>query len=195
MSQQVIHLDFVSLSPAAGPEAREHLLEAASQLATLPHVLSLGAIDAGAGPETRSDFDLVFYFLLPEFTALEPFGTDSRYTGFLQGEIAPRLKAFAGVDVSVDVSLDADLLTGGAYATCVALMAPDETYDWEVREALQAWCDTAAPATSTGGLAVGEKQLYRGAALAFAAAPLSVPRPDASRFRTTLIAGTVRALA
>ncbi len=189
MSQQVLHLDFVSLNQEAGAQDREHLLEAASRLAALPQVLSLGAIDAD--PESESDFDLVFYFLLPDFSALEPFGTDSRYAGFLQGEVAPRLKGFTGADVR----LETDFVAGGVHAACFALMAPDETYDWEVREALETWCDSAAGATSVAGLAVGEKQLYRGAGLAFTAAPVSVARPDASRFRSTLVVGTARTLA
>jgi hypothetical protein len=156
-------------------------------LAELPQVQTLGAIEAD--PASESDFDLVVYFLLPEFTALEPFGTDSRYAGFLQRAVAPRLKAFAGADVR----LEADFAADGDHAACLALMAPEETYDFEVREALQTWCD-AATGSSDVGLAVGEKQIYRGAALAFGANPIAAERPDASRFRTTLIAGTARSL-
>jgi len=189
VSLQVLHLDFISLSPIAGPDGRKQLLEAAAQLSVLPQVQSLGAIEADAEP--GSDFDIVFYFLLPEFSALETFGTDSRYAGFLQRAVAPRLKAFAGADVR----LEDDFALSGTEAACLALMAPEETYDWEVREALQGWCDSAAGSSSVVGLAVGEKQMYRGAALAFGAARIAAERPEASRFRSTLIAGTVRTLA
>lgn len=189
MSLQVLHLDFISLSPTTGTDDRKQLMDAAAQLSALPQVQSLGAIEAAA--ESGSDFDLVFYFLLPEFSALEPFGTDSRYAGFLQRAVAPRLKAFAGADVR----LEDDFALSGTHAVCLALMAPEETYDWEVREALQGWCDSAAGSSSVVGLAVGEKQMYRGAALAFGATPIAAERPDDTRFRSTLITGTARTLA
>lgn len=188
MSQQVLHLDFISLSPDAGPDDRKQLLEAAAQLSQLPQVQSLGAIEAAAA--SQSDFDLALYFLLPDFTALEPFGTDTRYAGFLQGAVAPRLKAFAGADVR----LEADFAAEGAYAACLALMAPEETYDWEIRDALQAWRDAVPGVSGAVGLAVGEKLLYRGAALAFAPEPITNARPDAPKFRATLIAGAARPL-
>ncbi len=189
MSQQVLHLDFIALSQAAGPSDREHLLKAAAQLSVLPQVQSLGAIEADPG--SQSDFDLVFYFLLSDFAALEPFGTDSRYASFLQGAVAPRLKAFAGADVR----LEADFQAGGEYAACAALLAPDETYDWEVRDTLQAWCGTLGGGTSDVGLAVGEKQLYRGAALAFGPTPLRIDNPQTSQLKMTQIAGNARTLA
>jgi hypothetical protein len=189
VSLQVLHLDFISLSPDAGTENRKQLLDAASQLSVLPQVESLGVIEAGAG--SQSDFDLVFYFLLPDFSALEPFGTDRRYAGFLQGAVAPRLRAFAGADVR----LESDFAADGASAVCIAVMAPEETYDWEVREALQAWHDATGASFGAVGLAVGEKQMYRGAALAFGTSLDPAERPDTDRFRSTLIAGTARKLA
>lgn len=189
MSLQVLHLDFISLSSTAGPDDREHLLEAAAELAALPRVQSLGAIEADA--TSGSDFDLVFYFLLPEFSALEPFGTDTRYAGFLQRSVAPRLKAFAGADVR----LEDDFTGAGPHAACLALMAPEETYDWEVRDALQGWCDSTGRASGVVGLAVGEKQIYRGGALAFGEARLAAERPADARFRSTLITGTAQTLA
>jgi hypothetical protein len=189
VTQQVIHLDFISLSPDTGPEDRNQLIDDAAQLSALPQVESLGVIEADEA--SGSDFDLVFYFQLPDFTALEPFGTDPRYAGFLQGSVAPRLKAFAGADVR----LETGFVAGGASGACIALMAPEETYDWEVRDALQAWRDATNSAASALGLAVGEKQMYRGVALAFADTLQLPERPEASRFRTTLIAGAARALA
>ena len=47
-------------------------------------------------------------------------------------------------------------------------MAPEETYDWEVRDALRAWGDADPGGLPVIGLAIGEKQMYRGAALALA---------------------------
>jgi hypothetical protein len=188
VSQQVIHLDFISLSPSAGPDDRSQLMNAAAVLSALPQVATLGVIESGASSE--SDFDLVFYFLLPNLASLEPFGTDPRYTGFLQGAVAPRLKAFAGADVR----LEADFKAEGPLGACLALMAPEETYDWEVRDALRAWGDAVCGGAAVG-LAVGEKQMYRGAALAFAGALTAAEKPEATRFKATLISGAARTLA
>jgi hypothetical protein len=189
VSQQVIHLDFISLSPATSPEDRKQLINAAAKLSALPQVVSLGVIESDAGP--RPDFDLVFYFLLPDFASLEPFGTDRRYIEFLQGNIAPRLKAFAGADVR----LEDDFEAVGPLGACLALMAPEETYDWEVRDALRAWGDAVAAGAAVVGLAIGEKQMYRGVAIAFADSLKAAEKPEASQFRTTLVSGTARMLA
>ena len=187
MTQRVLHLDFVLLNDRAGPEDREALFAAAAELATLPQVEAVGVIEAEKGSD--SDFDLVFHFLLPDFTALEPFGTDPRYVAFLQGAVAPRLKAFAGADVRLDDDLEAE----GDFAACLAIMAPEETYDWEIHDALQASSRDVDGAVAIG-LAVGEKQLYRGAALAFGSAVPSLTRPDETKFRSTLISGPARTL-
>jgi hypothetical protein len=187
VSQQLLHLDFVLLSPATGPDDRRQLLEAAAELAALDGVITLGAIEAEAG----SDFDLAFYFVLAEFAALEPFGTDPRYSRFLQGEVAPRLRGFTGADVR----LDDDFGAAGSLAAVIAVMAPEETYDWEVREALQAWVDATGAAESAIGLAAGERQLYRGVALAFGEALQTAPAPDPQRFRVSSLRGRAQTLA
>ena len=51
--------------------------------------------------------------MLEGFTYLEPFGTDARYVRFLQGTVAPRLKAFAGADVSLDAPFEASQTVRG----------------------------------------------------------------------------------
>lgn len=186
MSQQVLHLDFVSLSPATGPQDRQQLIEAAGALAAIDGVIATGVIEGEAG----SVFDLAFFFVLNDFTALEPFGTDPRYSRFLQGEVAPRLKAFAGADVR----LEEDFTASAGRGAVIAAMAPDETYDWEVREALQAWADATGGTTSAVGLAVGERQAYRGVALAFGATLQDAPAPDPQRFRANILRGEARQL-
>ena len=187
MTQRVLHVDFVSLSPGTGPDDRDQLIEAAAGLSALSQVVRLGAIEAEAG----SEFDLVFYFVLGDFAALEPFGTDERYSRFLQGEVAPRLRRFAGADVR----LEDEFVAEGTSGAVMALMAAEETYDWEVREALQAWAEqTKAPITAVG-LAVGERQLYRGVALMFGQALKPASKPDSERFRATLVSGRARTLA
>ncbi|HWO72911.1 MAG TPA: hypothetical protein VNN21_05070 [Dehalococcoidia bacterium] len=186
MTRPVLHLDFIALRPETGPQDREALLEAAAALASMPQVLAVGAIEAGAG----SDFDLAVFFLLPDLGRLEPFGTDERYARFLQGSVAPKLKRFAGADVE----LDSEPAFREGIAACLALATPDETFDWEVREALEAWADAVRPAARAIGLAVGERQAFRGVALAFGGGAASAGRPADGRFRSTFVAGGARRL-
>ena len=189
MSQQVLHLDFVSLSPASGAQDRQQLIEAAAALAAIDGVIASGVIEDEAG--SGSDFDLAFYFVLNDFATLEPFGTDPRYSRFLQGEVAPRLRAFAGADVR----LEDDFAASAGRGDVIAVMAPDETYDWEVRDALLAWAGATGATTSTIGLAAGERQAYRGVALAFGDTLQDAPAPDPQRFRATVLQGMSRRLA
>jgi len=186
VSEQVLHLDFVSLSPTTGPDDRRLLMAAAAALSVVHGVVAIGVIEGEAG----SDFDLAFYFVLSEFAALEPFGTDPRYSRFLQGAVAPRLKGFAGADVRLEDDFAAD----GSLGAVIALIGPDETYDWEVRDALLAWAqETGAPRTVVG-LAAGERQLYRGVALAFGDTLQAASAPDPERFRATKVGGRARML-
>ena len=187
MSLQVLHLDFIALKPETGPDDRMQLQAAAAELTRLDQVMSAGVIEGAPG----SEFDLVFFFLLPDFSALEPFGTDPRYSRFLQGSVAPRLKGFSGADVRIDNDFEAR----GDHAACLALMAPDETYDWEVRQALEEWASAAGPLSTVIGLAVGERQRYRGAALAFAGSAVTAAAPPDDRFALTLVGGETRLLA
>jgi hypothetical protein len=186
VSQQVLHLDFIKLTSETGPEQRGQLEVAAAQLSAIDGVVGVGIIEA----DDRSDFDAAFWFLLREFTALEPFGTDPRYSQFLQRSVAPLLKAFAGADVKLDDDFEARDST----AACLALIGPDEAYDFEVREALEAWSERSGAASTAIGLAVGEKQLYRGAAIAFEATEAN-EKPQPEPFRATLIRGQARTLA
>lgn len=183
---QVLHLDFVSLDPGAGPDQRRRLEEAAAGLISIPGVIGAGVIQA----DSPSEFDIAFWFLLPEFTALEPFGTDPRYSRFLQGNVAPVLRGFAGADVTLGTEFES--IDGPA--ACLALMGPDEAYDFEVRETLTAWAEGLGPDRTAIGLAVGEKQMYRGAGLAFGGDAATAATPDAGPFRATLISGQARSL-
>ncbi len=186
MSQQVLHLDFIGLRPETTQEQRTQLEEAAAGLLALDQVLGAGVISSEAG----SDFDIAFLFLLPDFTDLEPFGTDPRYVRFLQGNVAPVLRAFAGADVKLEEDLD--IVDGPA--GCLALMAPEDTYDWEVREALDAWTGALSPAACAIGIAVGERQQYRGVSIAFGGGAPTAAKPDEGPFRPALIRGTSRRL-
>jgi hypothetical protein len=183
VSQQVLHLDFIRLTPETGAEQRTALATAAAQLSVLEGVIGVGVIEA----DTESDFDLAFWFLLRDFAALEPFGTDTRYSAFLQRSAAPLLTAFAGADVK----LEEDFEASEGPATCLALVGPEESYDFEVREALETWSEEAA--TAAVGLAVGERQIYRGAAIAFGESQGELP--PAETFRSTIIQGQARTLA
>jgi hypothetical protein len=183
-SEPVLHIDFVSVS-ATAEHGREMIIEAAARLSEMESVIAVGAIEADA----NSDFDLAVYFLLPSFVDLEPFGTDPRYVRFLQGTVAPNLKAFGGASVR----LEAALPQGGMYAACVAVEAPPETYDWEVSEKLMGWADSQT-GDAVYGLAIGERQRYRGIALAFSE-QLEAQRPDLDGFEVAFLAGSARRLA
>ena len=100
----------------------------------------------------------------------------------MQGKAAPLLRGFAGADVA----LTAPFPDVGAFAACLALAAPDETYDWEVRDALEGWAGDAAAAV---GLAIGERQRYRGCVLRFTSDDQMPPALADRRFEPTLIAG------
>ncbi len=142
----------------------------------------------GREGSARSDFDLAFFFVLEGFTALEPFGTHAAYIQFLQGKVARMLRGFAGADVS----LRAPFPEIGAYATCLALAAPDETYDWEVWAALDDWAE-GSPARAVG-LAIGERQRYRGCVVTFTSTPITSISPADDRFQTSVIAGAAQRL-
>jgi hypothetical protein len=186
VSQQVLHLDFIGLAPETTQEQRSQLEDSAAKLIELDQLIGVGVIDASA----ESDFDVAFYFLLADFTDLEPFGTDPRYVRFLQGNVAPVLRAFAGADVKLDGDFE---IVDGPVA-CVALTAPEETYDWEVREALEAWAASLNPVASAIGVAVGERQRFRGVGIAFGAQGDGVTWADDGPFTPTLIAGSTRRL-
>ena len=183
----VLHADFISLGPDVSAEAREELIEAARTLAELDEVLSIALIEGGDG----SDFELVLLFLLRDFRSLEPFGTDPRYSRFLQGTVAPILRELAGADIQLDGPFVE--IKGGA--ACLALAAPPQTYDWEVRDLLGRWQQQFQSASSVAGLAIGERQRFRGLAVVRGESALKAPRPAESRFGVTLVAGEVHVLA
>lgn len=188
MTQPVLHLDLIALQPTASAQARDLLLTDAAGLRVLEGVLSIALIEPEGG-----EFDLALLFLLNDFSRLEPFGTDPAYAHFLQGRVAPLLRAFAGADVS----LEGEPAPLRPYAACLALAAPDETYDWEVRESLAAWAKTTLGdrgGSTWLGLAAGERQRYRGVVAVFSDSPLR-PAPAADgRFVGTLLQGRARVL-
>jgi hypothetical protein len=185
MARQVLHADFIALSDR-GERNRDALIDSARELLAIESVVTAVAIEGGEG----SDFELAFLFVLRDFTALEPFGTDARYSRFLQGRIAPVLTGLAGADIQ----LEGDFPTIGAHAACLGLAAPPETYDWEVRDQLAGWSKVTTSPLRAYGLAVGERQRYRGLAVAFGTSPLSAARP-VSNLGATLIAGRSQSLA
>lgn len=186
MTARVLHIDFASLSPQTDAPALEEVFTAAACLASLSGVSGAAVIEA----EAASDFRLAFVFGLEAAAAVERFGTDPAYARFLQGSLAPRLRAFAGVDVR----LEAELEFAGHYAAVLALAAPAETYDWEVVAALRAWAGATGAETNAVGLALGERQRYRGAALALSQEALLPRRPPDKRWQTALVWGRLRPL-
>jgi hypothetical protein len=186
VSPQVLHLDFIALNDHTASSEHAPLIEGAAELLALDQVIDAGVIQA----DDHSDYNLAFYFLLPDFLALEPFGTDPLYSRFLQKDVAPVLRSFAGADLL----LEHDLRPRAGPAACIALTAPDEIYDWEVREVLDAWAERQGAEARATGLAAGERQRYRGACLAFGGnTPVAEPISD-RRFGTTLVRGHAKGL-
>ena len=186
-SKPVLHADFISLNADAGANARDELIEAARTLSDLDEVLSIALIQGDAG----SDFELVLLFVLSDFRSLEPFGTDARYSRFLQGAVAPVLRELAGADIQ----LDGPFVSVEGYAACLALAAPHQTYDWEVRDLLGRWTQALAGARGIAGLALGERQRFRGLSVVTGPQPIEAARPAESRFGATLVAGEAQLLA
>jgi hypothetical protein len=193
VSERVLHVDFIAL---ANPDtsARRAITEAAAGLAEVDGVVSVFVLEA----QPAADYDLAVLFLLQDLQALEPFGTHARYVRFLQGAVAPALRAFAGADAVVD----ADFEPRAGPAACLALIAPDETYDFEVRQRLQDWgaeslglASQPQAARLCAGLAAGERQRYRGLVLACSESLLPAPPIAGDGFVSTLVAGRVRQIA
>jgi hypothetical protein len=136
MSEPVLHVDLIALRPGVTPEIREALLPVAAGLTEIDGVVQAGVIDL----TEAAAFDLAFCFVLDEFAALEPFGTEERYVRFLQGSVAPLLKELAGADVRLDRPFP-PAASEPASATFLAVEAPEQTYDWEIRERLASWTD------------------------------------------------------
>jgi hypothetical protein len=267
---QVVHLDFIALADHVSDADIEDLIAEAATLTQLENVITAGVIRANSNehraqpPLSRrgastsppgasaaaagvlpfaqsSDFDLAFFFVLETFTSLEPFGTNERYIHFLQGKVARMLRSFAGADIALQQAFP----PLQPHASCLAVIAPDETYDWEIRTALEAWAteteaasraesplsrggvvssldapastparegvvsspdapasiptpgvvsspDVPAPTpapVSAIGLAIGERQRYRGCVLNFTTAPVTAKRIANRQLTSTLIAG------
>jgi hypothetical protein len=137
--------------------------------------------------EPGSDFDLAFFFVLDSFTGLEAFGTDARYIRWLQGGVARSLRSFGGADIQLFEPYEGS----APFGALVALAATPQTYDWQVRDALTKW---TAGGRALSGLAVGERQRYRGLGIMLSETP--VPRPTAGfeGFGLDFIAGSCRVL-
>ncbi len=128
--------------------------------------------------------------MLRDYASIELFGTSPMYARFLQGFVAPVLRLLAGADVR----LEGDMPGVAGRAACLALSAGDETYDWEVSEALNHWTGGLDAAGSVLGMAVGERQRFRGVGLAFGDEPLAPAKLGGERFKSTLIMGKARRL-
>ena len=186
MSETILHVDFISLTKDETREALRDLLTRAAELVTIDGVIAAASIDGDAG----SDFDVVLLFAVESLQALEHFGTDTRYVRLLRGDAAPALSALAGADVRLESSLPVP----GPYAACLAIETAEETYDWQVKDALQAWADGVAGATAAVGLASTERQRFRGLAFCAAAGPISRPRGLPAGFVGTYVGGRARRL-
>jgi hypothetical protein len=183
VTAQVLHADLVLLREDVTDDARQALFDEAASLTALPGIAAIGVIEGMAG----SDFDLAFFFVLDSFANLETFGTDARYIRFLQGGVARSLKSFGGADIQ----LMEQYRGAGRYAALAALAASPQTYDWQVRDALAAW---AGGPQSTAGLAVGERQRYRGLGIMFSDDEITRPTSGFEGFGLDFVTGACRLL-
>jgi hypothetical protein len=185
VTEAVLHLDFIELAPQTSAADRETIFETAAALGAVDFVQAVGVIES-----QDSAADLLFYFLLPDFAALEPFGTDPSYARFLQGSVAPHLHSFAGADLRLEAAFPA----AAEVASCLALAAGGQTYDWEVRSALEQWAEGWPAEARTLGLAAGDRGRYRGAAIAMGE-PAGMPSlPDVSALQVRQVRGRLRRL-
>jgi hypothetical protein len=182
---QVVHADLIRLSEPTTAGEKDELLAQVAAVREIAGVIGAVAIEG----EDGSDFDLALFFVLNDFTALEPFGTDARYIRFLQAGLAPRLKTFAGADVR----LEGEFAGNGTRAACLALAAPPETYDWEIKQRLEGWA-AAQGGSSLIGLAVGERQRFRGLAVAFGDEAMRFQRPEPGAVEGVFVSGRARRL-
>lgn len=181
----VLHADFISLGPGQASSVREGVIEAAAALSAVPGASQVFALV----PEGETGGTLGLFFLLVDLSALEAFGTDQRYTAFLQKVVAPVLGSLAGADVRTEGTLD----DRADEAACLALSAPPNAYDWEVKAALETWRDSI-DAPGLTGLAIGERQRFRGLGLVAAEGASSLAPPSLAKFGTTWLAGRLRRL-
>jgi len=181
-SGKVLHVDLILLREDITSDAREALYEEAAALTVLSGVLNVGAIEG----EGASDFDLAFFFVLDSLASLEAFGTDQRYVRFLHGGLARALRSFGGADVQLSAGFERPR----AYGACLALAATPQTYDWQVSDALSSWC--ASGESCMAGLAVGERQRYRGVGIMFASGPVPRPASGFEGFGLDFISGRCR---
>jgi hypothetical protein len=183
----LLHVDLVSLKPETRRSGSQTILAAAKDLTAIDGVLTAGAIEALPG----SDADLALFFVVESLGGLEAFGTDQRYTAFLQRTVAPLMAGLSGADVRLEEEFPPAIAENGV---CLAVAAADTTYDWQVRSDLTSWSVSLTPAAMAIGLAVGERQRYRGIAMVFRD-KLDSPMPPAPLGYGVLIAaGPVLAL-
>jgi len=176
----------ISLKAETSGSEREDLLLAAGQLRSIDGVLLTAVIEG----VRVSDADLALFFLLDGSADVEAFGTDRRYIAFLQKNLAPSLAGLTGADIV----LESDFPGIRPNGICLAIAAPPATYDWEIRQDLATWAASVAPEAWATGLAAGERQRYRGIAIAFFEDLDALPSPP-SRYGTLMAAGPARALA
>jgi hypothetical protein len=183
----LLHVDLVLLREDVSQGALADLSGEAAALRDLPGVLTIAEIAAEpALLEARiSDFDRAFIYMLDSQSGLEEFGTHPRYVRFLQAGLAGAMRSFGGCDAR----LVATLPPPAAYAGCLALAATPQTFDWQVREAIAGWAPDGAC-----GLALGDRQRYRGIGLMLSHQP--VPRPDSGfeGFGIDFLTGSFRVL-
>ena len=180
-----LHLLLVHLRPAATPGQRDALVEGLTPLRSVKGVLHIGRVEGTGGVSTH---DLGLFVYLRDAAALERFGTHPLLMEYLQQSFLPVVEDF----VSMDVAVEGGPVEGYGAALCFCLDFRPDTYDWQVRSALEQLAgNTYGRLLGAGvGVALNQRQPFRAGGLVFAvsAADLSdvhLPPPGAdaaSRF-------------
>jgi len=162
-----LHLLLVHLRPAVAPGQRDALVEGLTPLRSLKGVLHIGCVE---GKEGVSTHDLGLFVYLRDAAALERFGTHPLLMKYLQQFFLPVVEDF----VSMDVAVEGGPAERYGAAFCFCLDFRPDTYDWQVRSALEQLAGNTDKGRLLGvsvGVALNQRQPFRAGGLVFAASP------------------------
>jgi len=161
-----LHLLLVHLRPAVAAGQRDALVEGLTALQSLKGVLHIGHVE---GTESVSTHDLGLFVYLRDAAALEQFGTHPLLMKYLQQSFLPVVEDF----VSMDVAVEGEPVERYGVALCFCLDFRPDTYDWQVRSALEQLAGNTYGRLlgASVGVALNQRQPFRAGGLVFAASP------------------------
>jgi len=160
-----LHLLLVHLRPAVAAGQRDALVEGLTALRSVKDVLHMGRVEGAEGVSTH---DLGLFVYLRDAAALERFGTHPLLMKYLQQSFLPVVEDF----VSMDVAVEGGPAEQYGAALCFCLDFRPDTYDWQVRSALEQLVgntDNGRLLGTSVGVALNQRQPFRAGGLVFAA--------------------------